>query len=66
MPTPIAKRPSNRDCVVAAAWASTAGWMRTVGAVTAVVQRTRSVRAAIAPSTLQTNGAWPWSSSHGW
>ncbi len=50
---------------VAAAWATTAGWMRTVGQVTAVV--TGSEQAwEIAPITDQTNGLWPCSSFHGW
>jgi hypothetical protein len=66
VPTPSEKRPSNIAAVVAAAWATTAGWMRTTGAVTAVVHRTVLVRTAIAPSTLQTNGAWPCASFHGW
>ena len=43
-----------------------AGWMRTVGQVTAVVTRIRSVAWAIAPITDQTNGLWPCSSFHGW
>jgi hypothetical protein len=66
LPTPRAKRPSNIAAVVAAACASTAGWMRTIGAVTAVVQRTVEVRAAMPPSTLQTNGDCPCASFQGW
>ena len=51
LPTPNAKRPSSSTAEVAAAWASTAGWMRTVGQVTAVVTCSRSVAAASAPMT---------------
>ena len=50
---------------VAAAWAMIAGWVRTVGQVTAVV--TGSEQACeMAPITDQTNGLWPCSSFHGW
>jgi hypothetical protein len=49
---------------VAAACATTAGWIRTVGQVTPVVTR-MLVRTAIAPMTLQTNGLWPWELSQG-
>ena len=42
-----------------------AGWMRTVGQVTAVVTGSL-VAGAIAPITLHTNGLWPCSSIHGW
>ena len=42
-----------------------AGWMRKVGQVTAVVILSRVV-AAIAPSTVQTNGDSPWLLIHGW
>jgi hypothetical protein len=66
VPTPREKRPSNIAAVLAAAWATTAGWMRTMGAVTAVVQRTVEVRTAMAPSRLHTNGACPCASFHGW
>ncbi|CAN5117443.1 hypothetical protein BH24ACT10_BH24ACT10_18360 [soil metagenome] len=66
MPTPSEKRPWNIAAVVAAAWATTAGWIRTTGAVTAVAHRMVAVRVAMAPSTLQTNGAWPWASFQGW
>ena len=65
LPTPNVKRPSSRTALVAAAWASTAGWMRTVGQVTPVPTG-RSVACAIAPITDQTNGLWPCSSFHGW
>ncbi len=66
VPTPREKRPSNITAVVAAACASTAGWRRTIGAVTAVVHRTVEVLAAIAPRTLHTKGACPWALVHGW
>ena len=52
--------------MVAAAWAITAGWMRTVGQVTAVVTGSRASPAASAPITDQTNGLSPCSSFHGW
>ena len=41
------------------AWARIAGWMRMIGHVTPTPCRPRSVDAAIAPSTDQTNGLWP-------
>ena len=50
---------------MAVAWASTAGWMRRIGQVTAVVT-SRPVVAAMPPITDQTNGDWPWLSIHGW
>ncbi len=56
MPTPKKNRPSNSNDVVATACAITAGWMRTIGHVTPVPTRIRSVVAAIPPSTLHTNG----------
>ena len=65
MPTPSSKRPSSSIALVAAAWAMIAGWIRTVGQVTAV-PTCKSVTAAMAPITLHTNGLWPCSSSHGW
>ena len=52
--------------MVAAAWASTAGWMRMIGHVTPTATSIVVVRSAIAPSTDHTNGAWPCSSIHGW
>ena len=52
--------------MVAAAWATIAGWIRIVGQVTPVPRRRRSVAAAIAPMTLHTNGLCPWRSIHGW
>ena len=66
MPTPrleAARRSST--ALVAAAWAMTAGWMRTVGQVTPVVTG-RLVASASAPITDHTNGLWPCSSFHGW
>jgi hypothetical protein len=50
---------------VAAAWAITAGWMRTIGQVTAGRDRQVAGRDS-APITDQTNGLWPCSSFHGW
>ena len=52
--------------MVAAAWATTAGCTRTIGQVTPTPTRMCSVLAAIAPSTLQTNGLWPCALTHGW
>ena len=52
--------------VVAAAWATMPGWVRTVGQVTAVIQRISLVTVAAAPSTDQTNGLSPCASFHGW
>ena len=51
--------------LVAAAWATIAGWMRTVGQVTPVVTG-RLVASASAPMTDHTNGLWPCSSFQGW
>jgi len=65
-PTPSENRPSSSTAEVAAAWAMTAGWMRTVGQVTPVVTCMPGVAAASAPITDQTNGLWPCSSIHGW
>jgi hypothetical protein len=65
-PTPSLKRPSSSTAEVAAAWAITAGWMRTVGHVTPVVTCMPGVALASAPITDQTNGLWPCSSFHGW
>ena len=65
-PTPKRNRPpGSRFADVAAAWARIAGWMRTVGHVTAVVT-VRSVVAAMPPMTDQTNGECPCRSIHGW
>ena len=40
--------------------------MRMIGHVTPTPTSMRSVDAAIAPSTDQTNGLWPWAVTHGW
>src|SRR5438477_9273753 len=60
----VNRSPKSSD-VEAAACATTTGCMRTVRHVTPVPARIRDVFAAIAPSTAQTNGEWPWSDSHG-
>ena len=65
MPTPSRNRPSSIDEDVAAAWARIAGWMRSIGQVTAVVT-SRPVVAAMPPITDHTNGDSPWLSIHGW
>ena len=65
-PTPKKNRPSNSNDVVAVAWAMIAGWMRMMGQVTPTPTRSRSVVAAIPPSTDHTNGLWPWAVTHGW
>ena len=65
MPTPSTNRPSVITAAVAAAWATIAGWMRTVGQVTAVVMGSEHASES-APITDQTNGLWPCSSFHGW
>lgn len=65
LPTPRTNLPSSSTDEVAAAWAMTAGWTRTVGQVTAVVTG-RSHTAQMAPITDQTNGLWPCSSIQGW
>ena len=62
---PSTNRPSCSRALVAAAWAMIAGWIRTVGQVTAVVTGS-DVASASAPITDQTNGLWPCSSFHGW
>ena len=66
MPTPSVKRPSSSTADVAAAWAMIAGWIRTVGHVTAVVTCMPGTAVASAPITDQTNGLSPCSSFHGW
>jgi hypothetical protein len=66
VPTPRKKRPGSITAAVAAAWAITAGWMRTVGHVTAVPTSIRSVTAAMPPMTPQTNGLCPCRCVHGW
>ena len=65
MPTPRTNRPPVITAAVAAAWATIAGWMRTVGQVTAVVMGSEHASES-APITDQTNGLWPCSSFHGW
>lgn len=65
LPTPSRKRPSVITAVVAAAWAITAGCVRTVGQVTAVSTGSDTASES-APSTDQTNGLWPCASFHGW
>ncbi len=65
MPTPKPKRPGMSVAVVAAAWAMIAGWMRTVGQVTAVWIWSVEVTAASPPRTDQTKGELPCSSFHG-
>jgi hypothetical protein len=65
LPTPREKPPPSRHAEVAAAWATTAGCMRTVGQVTAVVTG-RSQTCEIAPITDHTNGLCPCSEFHGW
>ena len=64
-PTPSAKRPLSCTAAVAAACAVTAGWIRTVGQVTAVVTG-RSTASDSAPITPHTSGEWPCSSFQGW
>ena len=58
-PTPRKNRPGIIVATVAAACATTAGWSRIVGHVTAVPMPMRSVLVAMAPSTLQMNGLSP-------
>ena len=55
LPTPRTKRPSSRTDEVAAACAMIAGWIRTVGQVTAVLIGSE-VTCESAPITDQTNG----------
>ena len=65
LPMPKRNRPGAMSSDVAVACASTAGWIRYVGQVTAVVI-SRLVVAAMAPMTDHTNGLSPWASIHGW
>jgi hypothetical protein len=65
LPTPRRNRPWSSTEQVAAAWATIAGWMRTVGQVTAVVT-SRLVVAPMPPMVVHTKGDCPWLSSHGW
>ncbi len=64
-PRPSRNRPPVITALVAAACATTAGWIRTVGQVTAVStgSDTASERA---PITDHTKGLWPCSSFQGW
>ena len=66
VPTPSHTRSSARQASVANAWATTAGCMRYAGAVTDVPSRTRSVRAATAPSQTSAFGEWPPLCRNGW
>ncbi len=50
---------------MAAAWAMIAGWIRTVGQVTAVVTG-RSQTCEMAPIIDQTRALSPWARVHGW
>ena len=56
-PTPRPKFPPSSTADVAAAWAMTAGWMRIVGHVTAVVTFIPALACAIAPIVDHTNRA---------
>ena len=62
---PRRKRPPVITELVAAACATTAGWIRTVGQVTAVSMGSDTASES-APITDHTNGLWPWASFHGW
>ncbi len=64
-PTPSRNPPRQVSADVAVAWAITAGWIRTVGQVTAVVTWS-PVASPTAPMTLQTKGLCPCWSFHGW
>ncbi len=66
MPTPRKNRPGIIAADVAAACATSAGWILISGHVTPVPRRMRSVASAIPPITLHTNGECPCSSTHGW
>ena len=65
MPTPRVNLPSSCTAAVAAAWAMTAGWMRTIGQVTAVVTGSEQAWES-APMTPQTKALSPCSLFHGW
>ena len=65
MPTPRVNPPRSITAEVAAACATIAGCVRTIGQVTAVVTGS-SVTWLIAPITDHTNGLCPCSSFHGW
>ncbi|CAM5416151.1 hypothetical protein SGLAM104S_06932 [Streptomyces glaucescens] len=64
-PTPSRKRPFVITALVAAACATTAGWIRTVGQVTAVSIGSDTACES-APITDHTNGLSPWASFQGW
>jgi hypothetical protein len=66
LPTPKKNRPGMRQPAVAAAWATRPGCMRTVGQVTPVPSRIRSVAVAMPPTTAHTKGLWPCSRIQGW
>jgi hypothetical protein len=65
-PRPSTKRSGSNAAVVAAAWATMAGWIRIVGHVTAVTIGTRSVFTDSPPSTLHTSGLCPCREIQGW
>lgn len=65
MPTPSRNRPCVITALVAAACATTAGCVRTVGQVTAVWMGSDTASES-APITDHTNGLWPCASCHGW
>ena len=62
---PKVKRPRVSRADVAAAWATSAGWMRMIGQVTAVVMGSEEAW-EIATMTDHTKLDWPCSSSQGW
>ncbi len=64
-PTPSRKRPFVMTAEVAAACATTAGWIRTVGQVTAVSTGSDTA-SEIAPITDHTKGLSPCASFQGW
>ncbi|MEZ5183413.1 MAG: hypothetical protein R2702_16295 [Acidimicrobiales bacterium] len=64
VPTPRKNEPAI-SAVVAAAWATIAGWIRMVGQVTPVPSASGTAVAS-PPSTLHTNGLLPCSSFQGW
>ena len=67
LPTPKRNRPSRSSDAVAVAWARTAGWMRTVGHVTAGGDGDRRVgRRRWHRSRPTRTGEWPCSSTQGW
>src|SRR2546423_1132745 len=66
VPTPRKNRPGIMASEVAAAWATSPGWILINGQVTPVPRRSRSVAWATPPITLHTNGLSPWASIQGW